>query len=124
MADDVDVLHSPRDARIPGTLPPLEPKGVIFSHSFYLDLGVLWQERTKIMNADNAKSFEEGVKEAGRFLIGTSIEKLLVQSGVYHRFVAVASEKTGYKAEPRVRLPRSPTSTRCAIRHSANRWRC
>ena len=70
-------LHLPRDARIPGTLPPLEPKGVIFSHSFYLDLGVLWQKRTKIMYADNAKSFEEGVKEAGRFLIGTSIEKLL-----------------------------------------------
>jgi hypothetical protein len=104
MAEDVE-LHLPRDAKVAGTLPPLEPNGVIFSHSFYLDLGVLWEKRAKIMNASNAKSFEEGVKQASRFLPGTSIDKLLTQSGVHHRFVVAVQKKTGYTVEPQLRLP-------------------
>lgn len=104
MAEDVE-LHLPRDAKTSGSLPLLEPKGVIFSHSFYLDLATLWQKRLKIMSAANAKSFEEGVKQGGRFLPGTSLEKLFTQSGPYHRLVAVHQEKRGYSTQPQLKLP-------------------
>ena len=46
MADDVE-LHLPRDPKVGGSLPLLEPDGVIFSHSFYLDVGVLWTKRRR-----------------------------------------------------------------------------
>jgi hypothetical protein len=104
MAEDVE-LHLPRDAKVSGSLPLLEPKGVIFSHSFYLDLGTFWTKREKIMNAMNAKDFETAVKNASRFLPGTSVDKLLVQSGVHHRFVVANAGNQGYKVEPKVKLP-------------------
>jgi hypothetical protein len=104
MADDVE-LHLPRDEKIGGTLPLLEPKGVMFSHSFYLDLGALWTKRDKIMNAQNVKDFEKGVKEASRFLPGDSIDQLLVKSGVHHRFVVANVGKLDYAIEPKVKLP-------------------
>jgi len=104
MAEDVE-LHLPRDPEKSGTLPLLEPKGVMFSHSFYFDLAAMWEKRGKIMNAANAKMFEDGTKQAGRFLPGTSLEKLLTQSGVHHRFVAAAPGKIDYTVTPQVRLP-------------------
>lgn len=105
MAEDVD-LHVPRDPKVAGTLPLLEPDGVIASHSFYLDLGVLWTKRGKIMSEQSAKDFEKGVKDASRFLPGTSIDKLMTQSGVHHRLVAAQRPLTaGYKIEPQVRIP-------------------
>ncbi len=105
MAEDVE-LHLPRDPKVNGTLPLLAPKGVIFSHSFYLDLGALWTKRDKIMVAQNAKEFETNVKNASRFLPGTSLDKLFVQSGVHHRLVAVSGGgNQGYKTEPKVKLP-------------------
>ena len=105
MAEDVQ-LHLPRDPKVGGTLPLLEPDGTLLSHSFYLDLATFWEKRAKIMNASNAKDFEKGVKDAGRFLPGTSLEKLFMQSGVHHRLVAVQRPLTaGYKVEPQVRIP-------------------
>jgi hypothetical protein len=107
MADDVE-LHLPRDAKAGGSLPLLEPPGVIFSHSFYLDAGALWTKRGQIMSEQNLKQFEKGVKDASRFLPGASIDKLLIQSGVHHRIVAVQRALTaGYKTEPQVRVPAS-----------------
>ena len=103
-ADDVD-LHLPRDPKIAGTLPLLEPKGVIFSHSFYLDLATFWKDRTKIMTAENAKDFENAIKQAGRFLPGSSFEKLFLQSGTHHRIVAANAPRPDYKIEPGTRLP-------------------
>jgi hypothetical protein len=104
MAEDVE-LHLPRDAARNGTLPLLEPKNVIASHSFYLDLGAFWEKRDKMMSPANAKDFEKGVKEASRFLPGTSIDKLFTQSGPYHRLVAVHRDKSLYKVEPQLKLP-------------------
>jgi len=104
MAEDVD-LHVPRESKVSGTLPLLEPKGVLFSHSFYLDLGAMWTKREKIFNANNARDFEKGVKEASRFLPGASIDKLLTQSGVHHRFVVAEVSSNDYKVEPLVKLP-------------------
>jgi hypothetical protein len=105
MADDVE-LHLPRDQKVGGSLPLLELDGVIFSHSFYLDVGALWTKRAQIMTEQNVKQFEKGVKDASRFLPGTSIDKLLTQSGVHHRIIAVQRPLTaGYKTEPQVRVP-------------------
>jgi hypothetical protein len=104
MSDDAE-LHLPREPKTSGTLPLLLPKGVIFSHSFYYDLGTLWTKRDKVLTGDNAQGLEKGVKEGSRFLLGTSIDKLLTQSGVHHRLVAVNSVKLDYKTEPQVKLP-------------------
>ncbi len=104
MAEDVE-LHLPRDSKATYTFPLLVPKGVIFCHSFYLDLGTLWAKRDKIMAAKNAKDFEKGVKDGSRFLPGASIDKLLMQSGVYHRIVVANAIKPAYTVEPSVKLP-------------------
>ena len=78
----------------------------MFSHSFYLDLGTCWDEaRQDHERGQNAKDFENGVKQASRFLPGTSIDKLLTQSGVHHRFVVANPTKIAYKTEPQVTLP-------------------
>lgn len=42
-------LHVPPKGE-PGSLPLLEPKGVVYSQSFYLDLGYLWTNRAKLLN--------------------------------------------------------------------------
>ena len=99
------VLHLPEDDSVTSSLPLLEPKGVIFSHSFYLDLGAMWEKRGKIFNESNAKQFEMGVKDGSRFLPGTSIDKILVQSGVHHRFVITQPTKLPYSREPGARFP-------------------
>jgi hypothetical protein len=105
MATDVE-LHLPRDPKVGGTLPLLEPTGVLFSHSFYFDLDTLYQKREAIMPPQVAKQFEEGEKQISRFLINTSLPKFLSQAGVHYRLVAVQSEKVAdYKIEPNQPLP-------------------
>jgi len=105
MATDVE-LHLPRDPKVGGTLPLLEPKGVLFSHSFYLDLDTLYQKREEIMPPMVAKQFAEGEKQISRFLINTSLPKFLSQAGVHYRLVAVQPEKVAdYKTEPNQQFP-------------------
>ena len=98
------VLHLPEDDQVPATLPLLEPKNVVYSQSFYQDLGALWTKRSQIMNAEQAKSFEDGEKQASRFLPGTSLGKLFAQTGPYWRVVATNPGKDlPYKVEPGTR---------------------
>ncbi|HKA08775.1 MAG TPA: hypothetical protein VKD71_16060 [Gemmataceae bacterium] len=105
MATDVE-LHLPRDPNVGGTLPLLEPKGVLFSHSFYLDLDTLYQKRDEIMPPTVAKQFAEGEKQISRFLINTTLPKFLSQAGVHYRLVAVQPEKVAdYKTEPNQPIP-------------------
>jgi hypothetical protein len=105
MSTDAE-LHLPRDPKISGTLPLLEPKGVLFSHSFYYDFDTLYQKREAIMPPEVAKQFAEGEKQISRFLINTSLSKFLSQSGVYYRLVAVQPEAVpDYKIEPDQKLP-------------------
>src|SRR5262245_28460754 len=47
MAPDVEV-HLPKDPKVTGNLPLLEPKGVLFSHSFYFDFDTLYRKRDQI----------------------------------------------------------------------------
>jgi hypothetical protein len=97
-------LHLP-PAGQPGSLPPLEPKGVLFSSTFYLDLSKTWEEREKLFTAKNAKALEEFDKNGSRFLVGTSVSKLLKQAGPYHRVVVSQPSQPAYKIEPGVKAP-------------------
>src|SRR5205085_10587627 len=65
----------------PGCLPPLEPKDVLYSLSFYLDLGKLWTEREKLLTEQPRKQFDKAEKDLGRFLAGRKLSDLLTQSG-------------------------------------------
>src|SRR5262245_38347100 len=105
MSTDAE-LHLPRDAKVSGTLPLLEPKGVLFSHSFYYDFDTLYQKREAIMPPEVAKQFAEGEKQISRFLINTTLSKFLSQSGVHYRLVAVQPETVAeYKTPPDQKLP-------------------
>jgi hypothetical protein len=105
MAADVEI-HAPKDPKVGGTLPLLEPKGVLFSHSFYLDLDPIYSKRDAVLPAQVSKEFAEGEKQVSRFLLGTTLPKYLSQTGVYHRVVVAPPEKVeSYKTQPGQRLP-------------------
>lgn len=105
MAPDVE-LHLPKDPKVGGTLPLLEPKGVLFSYSFYFDFDALYRKREQILPPQVAKDFENGEKEISRFLIGSNLPKFLSQLGAHYRVVATRPEGVpGYKTQPDQKLP-------------------
>ncbi len=89
----------------PGCLPLLEPANVLYSTSFYLDLGTLWKQRETLLTDGVRKELENAEKQAGRFLAGRKLSELLTASGAYHRFVAVAQPETGYAKYPEQTIP-------------------
>ncbi len=97
-------LHAP-PAGTPGTLPLLEPKGVVYSQSFYLDLGALWDQRDKIVNEQQRKDIEKAEKDISKVLPGTTLGKLLEMSGPYHRLVAVERDEKPYGVAPEQVVP-------------------
>jgi hypothetical protein len=114
--DDVMRLHVP-PAGTPGTLPLLRPKGVVYSQSFYLDLGHLWRNRKAVVNAQNLKDIEKGVADIDRVLPGTTFGELLERSGPYHRFVAAHTGETPYATQPGQVIP--PTALVFSMRDPA-----
>jgi len=92
MAPDV-ALHVPKSDKVTGSLPLLEPKGVTFSHSFYLDVETGYKDREKIVPKMIADDIEKGEKDISRFLIGTSLPKYLAASGVHWRVVVTQPEE-------------------------------
>jgi hypothetical protein len=98
-------LHMPPLGE-PGSRPLLEPKGTIYSTSFYLDFSKIWTDRVKIFGEQNAKGIEEADKNSGRLPVGNfQLSKVLTQSGPYHRFVVANQPKYAYKREPKQGLP-------------------
>lgn len=89
----------------PGSLPPLEPANVLYSSSFYLDLGAIWTQRETILSDGIRKQLNQGEQRFGRFLAGRKVSELLTQSGPYHRFVIVAPTRPEYARSPGVRIP-------------------
>jgi hypothetical protein len=89
-------LHVP-PAASSGSRPLLEPKGVLLSTSFYLDVARIWQERDKIFPEKVAKSFDKADKGTNPFLSGLRISKILPTVGAHHR-VVVASPATSYSS--------------------------
>jgi hypothetical protein len=90
----------------PGTRPLLEPKGVLYSESFYLDVGKFWDNRAGLFPPQQIKAFEEADANSGRFPFSDlKLSKVLTQAGPYHRFVAARQFETGYKITPKVSIP-------------------
>ncbi len=92
-------LHRPGEGE-PGSRPLLEPKGVLYSSSFFLDAAKFWEHRTKLVNEAQLKTLEEFDKNSGRFLAGNQMSKLLTQLGAYQRLVVTHQPKSGYKITP------------------------
>jgi hypothetical protein len=88
-----------------GSLPLLEPKDVLFSTSYYLDLSKFWENRAKLFNEQQVKVFEDFDKNSGRFLLGSRFSKLTGQAGAHQRIVAAHQSKSKYKTVPGTKLP-------------------
>ena len=89
----------------PGPKPLLEPKNVLFSTSFFMDVSKFWTERNTLFGDKQVKVFEEADKGSGRFLSNLRISKLLTAAGARHRFVAAYQAKASYKKQPKTALP-------------------
>jgi hypothetical protein len=97
-------LHLPAEGQ-PGSKALLEPKGVLYSSSFYLDIARIWKDREKLfpkVQADGLTNFD---KNSGRVLAGAKLSTLLESVGPYHRLVVVNPSKPPYKREAKVRVP-------------------
>jgi hypothetical protein len=98
-------LHVP-PAGTPGSLPLLEPPGVLYSQSFYLDLGAGWKHRDKLINDEVRKQIEEGEKQLSKFIPGSvKFGELLEMWGPHHRIVVADGDALPYKRQPSDRLP-------------------
>lgn len=98
-------LHVPPPGK-PGSLPLLEPSGVVYSQSFYLDLGYYWKHRDTFINAEMLKQLEQGEKQVSKFLPGSvSLGELLEMWGPHHRLVVVNHDTMPYRTMPSQRLP-------------------
>jgi hypothetical protein len=98
-------MHVPMSTDTLGTLPLLEPPGVLYSQSLHLDLAALWKDRKTLFNEQILGDIEKGVRDVSRLLPGTSVEKLLAQSGPHHRFVVVERGADQYAVRPGTVIP-------------------
>ncbi len=89
----------------PGCRPPLAPKGVMYTESFYLDPAPFWTDRAQLFSPQTAKAIEENDKNSGRFLSGLQLSKLLTEAGPYQRVVVVDQASAGYKKTPKTHIP-------------------
>jgi hypothetical protein len=90
----------------PGSLPLLEPPGVLYSQSFYLDLGFYWKNRDKLVNEQTLKDINTGVEQLNKVLPGSAkFGDLLGMWGPHHRVVVINLETPPYKKAPGQRLP-------------------
>jgi hypothetical protein len=96
-------MHLP-PADFPGLLPLLEPAGVLYSSSYFLDASKFWEHRAKLVNAKQLPTLEQFDKNSGRFLLGNRLSDLLSQTGARQRLVVANQHATGYKRTPGVRI--------------------
>ncbi len=89
----------------PGALPLLEPRGSLFSTSFYLDPYKFWEQRKELLSEQNLKGLEDFDKTSGRFLLGRRFSDLLKWVGARQRYVAANQYDTGYKTPSNQRIP-------------------
>ena len=89
----------------PGSRPLLTPQGVLYSSSYFMDLGKLWENRAKLLNAEQLKKLEEFDKNSGRFLAGTRMSRLLTEAGPYQRIVVATRRRAGYRTKPVQYIP-------------------
>lgn len=99
-------LHVPPGKGAPGSLPLLEPPGVLYSQSMYLDIGYYWKHRDKLIGEEMRKQLEMGEKQLSKVLPGSvKFGELLEMWGPHHRGVVVNHDTPPYKTQPGQRLP-------------------
>ncbi len=101
---EIAAAHVP-PAGEPGLRPLLQPKGVLYSTSFYLDIGRFWEKRALLLPSDQLKNVEEFDKNSGRFLFGNRLGQILTEMGTRHRVVVARQYETGYSSMPDQRIP-------------------
>jgi hypothetical protein len=89
----------------PGSLPLLEPKNVLLSSSYRLDLSQYWEKRKDLFNEKQVQTFEKFDRRSGFFLGGTRFSELTKQAGPYQRFVLVQQTAPGYQTKPVLLFP-------------------
>jgi hypothetical protein len=99
------LLHVPPADSATAGRPLLEPKGVLFSTCFYMDVARIWQDRNKIFTEKVAKSFEKANKDTNPFLAALRIGKTLPMVGTRHRLVVACQPDSAYKAASGVPIP-------------------
>lgn len=102
---EVMALHAPPKGDTPGSLPLLEPPGVLASESLYLDVGAFWKLRKTALGGQELKDLEAFEKQISAFLPGTTLGELLQMSGPHHRLVVVERGENQYKTVPDFPLP-------------------
>jgi len=105
------LLHVPVAGQ-PGSRPLLEPRGVLYSQSFYLDLAAFWKEREKLFPKKVRQHRRRG-QGLGALPGRAKLSTLLTSTGPYHRVVAVTKRKAGTSASPS-RPSRPSRSSRAA----------
>jgi hypothetical protein len=100
----VVAAHTPPPEQA-GALPLLEPPGVLYSTSYYLDVSKFLEHRKQLLNSQLLKSFEDFDKNSGRFLMGNRFAKLVGQIGPHQRVVVANQQRTTYPMQPEQRIP-------------------
>lgn len=85
--------------------PLLEPEGVLYSASYYLDLAEFWKQRKVLLPADQLKQIEDGNKKSAIFLAGNQFSKFLEMEGSRQRFVVARQKENGYGMKPNAAQP-------------------
>jgi hypothetical protein len=83
-----------------GSRPLLEPKGVLFSTSYFMDVSKFWEHRAKLLTPKSLQGLEEYDKTSKNILSGSQFSKLLAQAGTYQRIVVTHQARTSYKTTP------------------------
>jgi hypothetical protein len=88
-----------------GSRPLLEPKGVLYSSSFHLDLASFWIDRAKLMPKGAVKGFEDVNKNSRLVFGGVGLGKVLEATAPSKRVVVVNVAKAPYERQPVTRYP-------------------
>ena len=97
-------LHVPARGEM-GCRPLLEPKGVLYSVSFFFDFARLWTDRNKLFpraQADGLTKFDEAARLP---LLGTKFSALLQSVGARQRVVVANQARPGYRKRSGVTIP-------------------
>lgn len=98
-------LHTPPGAG-PGSLPLLEPPGVLYSQSFYLDFGHAWAKRGTLFTSEMKGQLDKLDADVSKVLPGSAkLGELLESWGPHHRLVVVNRTEQPYKTAPGQVLP-------------------
>lgn len=90
----------------PGSLPLLEPAGVAYSQSFYLDFGHAWANRGDLFGDEMKGNLDKAERDIGKVLPGSSkLGEILEAWGPHHRLVVVNRAAAPYKTRPGQVLP-------------------